>query len=622
MAENHTSTETEKSEVLVSGSCFDEKYTILELIGTGAYGRVYKARHEILNDFCAVKVLKHELVQNEERLARFKREALIASKLRHPHLMQMRAFGITPEGLPYLVMDYLDGTALSDWVRAFGPLAIPRFKKIFLDLLDALAYAHENSVIHRDIKPANLILLENDNAKLIDLGLAKIYEDELTGAETITKTGDIAGTPLYMSPEQCKGAALTPASDIYSIGIVMFELLCGVPPFQGDTDYLVMQSQLKDEPKFPDGTLLPASLKKLILNCLAKDPAKRPASARTIAERLAAIDPDEKPVAEKAFINRKILAAASVLTVALTFALAVIASKMWIKPTDSNAVIKKVAKKASKPAISKRITETRSSDDLIRTIEKKRHESHHSANDVREREIADLASTAIKKARSEGIEGANNVVFATVLLAEHSPEIGFPARIEILTKLEAEIAKAKEITPEAKSRLYECLGGLYFENRQYELAKQAYKTSAALVEEKKVRGLKAAMDCCYALGNGPELLRLMQELKKDPNVYCSEPGIEAHTILAQYYADHEKWSDLRKIIKQVSANSDFIGDRGTLQNLGLIAETCDRNNHPAELQQIKDLIKIAKNQIALKNSVRSAQQDMFARTTGQRFVPD
>jgi serine/threonine protein kinase/uncharacterized protein HemY len=279
------------------GSIIAEKYEIIEVLGTGGMGKVYKAKHLLMNRIVAIKTLLPQAVSNSVALKRFQQEAQAASALNHPNILTVYDFGITPDGLPYLVMDFLEGTTLGDAVLDVGPLPVRRALPIFLQVCDGLSHAHENGVIHRDLKPTNIMLIDYggnpDFVKIVDFGIAKVVpknSSEDSNSEQLTQTGEIFGSPLYMSPEQCQGKSLDARSDIYSFGCVMFRTLCGKPPFTGENRLEAMFKQMKEEaPRLselsPDLTIS-IELEAIVLKCLAKDPDERYLSMTELAVAL------------------------------------------------------------------------------------------------------------------------------------------------------------------------------------------------------------------------------------------------------------------------------------------------------------------------------------------------
>jgi eukaryotic-like serine/threonine-protein kinase len=270
------------------------QYTLLEKIGEGGMGVVYRAEHEMLRRPTAIKVLPPASA-GEEGLKRFEREAQLTARLNNPHTISVYDYGRTPEGAFYYVMEYLDGFDLDRLVREAGPLPPGRVVHILRQVCEALAEAHAVGLIHRDIKPANIVVSEYggiaDFAKVLDFGLVK---DVSAPADSrLTREDVVAGTPQYLAPETIRdGTSSDPRSDIYALGAVAYFLLTGAPVFQG-RPILVIQSHLNTAPESPSqrlGLPLPARLERLVLDCLEKDPTLRPETAESLAARLAACD--------------------------------------------------------------------------------------------------------------------------------------------------------------------------------------------------------------------------------------------------------------------------------------------------------------------------------------------
>ncbi len=254
------------------------RYTIVERLGQGASGCVYKAMHHELQSEFALKVLFGDLGADETIVARFKREAQTASKLRSPNVVSVVDFGTTPEGLTYLVMEYAHGKTLQRVIKADAPLNPLRAARIVHQVASGLASAHQMGFIHRDVKPANIILTMEQGrelAKVLDFGIVR-HEDEGEEATKLTQAGLVIGTPAYMSPEQAKSAKVTAAADIYSLGVVLFEMLAGRKPFIASTVPELMVKHTHHEPP----PLQPASgLEELAMWMLRKNPEDRPETA-------------------------------------------------------------------------------------------------------------------------------------------------------------------------------------------------------------------------------------------------------------------------------------------------------------------------------------------------------
>jgi eukaryotic-like serine/threonine-protein kinase len=270
------------------------QYTLLSKIGEGAMGEVYLARHALLRRPTAVKLLvggRHDPAQVE----RFEREVQQTSLLTHPNTISIYDYGHTPDGVFYYAMEYLDGLTLEELLEHDGPQPAGRVARLCAAVADALSEAHGVGLIHRDVKPANVFVCErgghSDVVKVVDFGLVKVLT---SSDQSATGTNLLIGTPLYMSPESIEHPATIDArSDLYSLGCVAYHLLTGTPPFTGRNVIEVCAAHMHSVPVPPSERLerpLPAELEALLLRCLAKDPAERPASAAELRDRLAALD--------------------------------------------------------------------------------------------------------------------------------------------------------------------------------------------------------------------------------------------------------------------------------------------------------------------------------------------
>lgn len=228
---------------IVSGTTLLDRYEIVELVGKGGMGTVYKARHTLIDNFVAIKVMHPHLLNDAGSQERFKAEAKAAIGLRHERLMAVTDFGSTPAGHPLIVMEFVDGKGLDQILDEQKYLSVEEFFEIFAQVCDGLAYVHEKGVVHRDIKPSNIMLTKSTDdssatkwlVHIVDFGIAKVLPGGKGAVQHLTQTGEIFGSPLYMSPEQCKGREVDARSDIYSLGCVMFEALTGSPPHQGES---------------------------------------------------------------------------------------------------------------------------------------------------------------------------------------------------------------------------------------------------------------------------------------------------------------------------------------------------------------------------------------------------
>ncbi len=267
------------------GTVFADKYQILKVLGSGGMSVIYQARHKYMERLCAVKLLHPFLVADASMFQRFQYEAKAASNLNHPNVVGVHDFGITNDGRAYLVMDYLSGEDLASILEREVILPEAQAREIFRQACLGLDHAHSKGVIHRDLKPSNLFLEPQDDGsiivKLVDFGIAKISTapGETESGQNLTRTGEVFGSPLYMSPEQCSGQSLDARSDIYSFGCVMFETVAGKTPLIGQTALDTMHKHLRERPTKPSEIapriVISQELEQVIMHCLEKRPEDR-----------------------------------------------------------------------------------------------------------------------------------------------------------------------------------------------------------------------------------------------------------------------------------------------------------------------------------------------------------
>ncbi len=276
------------------GYIIDRKYEVISAIGYGGMGVVYKVRHLILGRLFAIKVIHPYLAADVRNRRRFQREAQAASRLTHQNLATVFDWDIMEDGRPYLVMYYIEGVKLSDLIRVRETVDVLTWLSIFMQMCDALIHAHENGVLHRDLKPGNVILSTNEDTKhfvkIVDFGIAKILSSSPAEAKELTKTGEVFGSPYYMSPEQCMGRTLDVRSDIYGLGVVMYECFTGLCPFYGASLYDTMTMHVKNRPptfketdKFNNVSPV---LEAIVMKCLSKVPDERYQSMSSLRRAL------------------------------------------------------------------------------------------------------------------------------------------------------------------------------------------------------------------------------------------------------------------------------------------------------------------------------------------------
>jgi serine/threonine protein kinase len=262
-------------------------YRITEQLGRGGMATVYKAYHPVLDRYVAVKVLPRYFTHDPTFFERFLQEAQAVARLRHHNIMQVYDFGREGD-IPYLVMEYLPGGTLQE--RLGKPLPLGEALRITRQVADALGYAHKQGIIHRDVKPSNVLLTKEGDAVLSDFGIAKIVESLVS----LTKTGVGVGTPEYMAPEQGQGLPVDGRSDLYSLGVVLYEMVTGQAPYSAETPLAIVLKHINDPLPLPRrvNPAIPEAVERIILTCLAKNPADR---YQTGADLVQAIDGVLKP---------------------------------------------------------------------------------------------------------------------------------------------------------------------------------------------------------------------------------------------------------------------------------------------------------------------------------------
>jgi serine/threonine-protein kinase len=286
-----------RAEDAVVGRIIDRKYRVEALLGEGGMGKVYRAEQMTLGKPVVLKVLHHALQSDRATVERFQREARAASRLNHPNSISILDFGQAEDGTLFIAMELVAGKDLHHVLTGEWPLSEARIARILAQVLSALADAHGAGVIHRDLKPENIMVEqrrgEPDFVKVLDFGIAKIQDAAGEDGRALTRAGFVCGTPEYMSPEQARGAVLDARSDLYAVGVILYQLVTGLLPFESDSPVGFATKHLTETPRPPSqrrpGVQVSPAMEALILRALAKDPADRPPSAEAFRQELLAL---------------------------------------------------------------------------------------------------------------------------------------------------------------------------------------------------------------------------------------------------------------------------------------------------------------------------------------------
>jgi serine/threonine-protein kinase len=281
------------------GRVLEGRYRLEAPIARGGMGAVYRAVHLLLGRPVAIKILVPERTADPLMVERFAREARNTFRFDNPHCVRVTDFGGTEDGLLYLVMEFLEGRTLAEELAKQGAVSHNRAVHVGAQICDALAHTHSRGIVHRDLKPENVMLLHRgedpDYVKVLDFGLAKIFDADAALASTysvasLTQHGLVYGTPEYMSPEQASGSEIGPSSDIYSLGVLLYQMVSNILPFEGTNFMEILTRRIREEPPPPSARRpdlrIPARLEQVVMQCLTRDPSDRPAHVSALKQLL------------------------------------------------------------------------------------------------------------------------------------------------------------------------------------------------------------------------------------------------------------------------------------------------------------------------------------------------
>lgn len=278
------------------GTVLSGLYEVVSVLGRGGTSVVYKARHQLMDRLVAIKMLlwSGDTIHDDKKIRRFQQEARTTSRLNHPNIATLYDFGISPHGQPYLVMEYLEGRSLEDMIAMEGRLPYARAVEIFTQICDAMEHAHHKGIIHRDLKPSNVLVYKDDEGrdvvKIVDFGIAELMPTARQDTRTLGNSQQVLGSPLYMSPEHCLNKNIDTRTDIYCLGVSLFQVLTGHLPFEGETIVEVIHKHINENPPSvrsvaPDADI-PELLEDAVMRCLKKTPVQRHQSMNLLKQQL------------------------------------------------------------------------------------------------------------------------------------------------------------------------------------------------------------------------------------------------------------------------------------------------------------------------------------------------
>lgn len=297
-------TQPQQTKLVGTGQIVGRNYEVIRAVGRGGMATVYMVRHLGSGELFAMKVLNNELLHVDEAKRRFEREATALSKLSHPNLVTLYDFGVSDDGQPYFITDFLQGSSLFNILRQERRLSVDRACRIFVQICEGMEYAHQRGLIHRDLKPSNILLTgdaPNERVKIVDFGIVKFAPTEQRLDERLTQEGMVVGSPAYMSPEQCQNHNLDHRTDIYSLGCIMFEVLTGRLAFEGDYPLAILIKQVSApaptvHEAMTDDDSIGASIEAVILKTLSKLPEHRHQSMSELQFALSQALKEQKPL--------------------------------------------------------------------------------------------------------------------------------------------------------------------------------------------------------------------------------------------------------------------------------------------------------------------------------------
>lgn len=622
---------TNSDDALV-GTVFAERYVILCRLGEGGMGVVYKARHQLLDRMVAIKMLHPHLIANSISLKRFQQEARTASLLTHPNITAVHDFGVTPDGKPYLILDYLEGIALADVFHKEKHLEWKRAVKIFIQVCDGLAHAHNKGVIHRDLKPTNIMLVENDGepdmVKLLDFGIAKLLPQSGQPIQHLTQTGEVFGSPLYMSPEQVLGYQTDTRSDIYSLGCVIYEALTGRPPFIGSSMFETMQRHMTEAPEplimRRADLVIPAKLQETVMKTLSKLAADRQQTMTELKENLqdvlhsfddkvplAVASPSPPPAPKKdrwklAGVSGLAYAALALLAVIITWFLAGKTNMQQSKQWESYNQLAQIAFDRGDFQESERlnlkalqIAQKFGQDDtrLAITLDRLGTVSDEETSYVKAEQFMNQALNI----RTHLLGGNDPTVASTLIhLSSVYKHEGDNRKAELLLKQALDIDKkayGKE-SPEVAAVLNQ-LALLYDQQRRYDEAESLY-TLAANIDRQKLgeEHIHVAEDL-HNLGlhyaNLGDLNKAEPLLKKSVDIMgkTMEPGhpdlINGASSLVKLYMAQQRFAEAQALLQSVlrsAADNPQSKSKVSIEGLYLLAKLDEHSGKYREAEEL------------------------------------